>query len=181
MASDLTALPATITGGTTVEYRLTLPDYPASVWDMTLLLVGPTPASQVASKDGDTHVITLSAAKTGGLAGGVYTFTHRATSNGVVEDAETGVVRLNVDPAQVTDGRTDNEKALAVARAAFSGTLADGMQSFQLFGRAVAMHSPKELLDVIARLERAVAAERRRKKGRSPLGRVIPTSFGSRG
>lgn len=181
MATDLTALPSPITGGTTVEYRRDLPDYPASQWNLTLYLSGPTVTSQVAAKDADTFVVTLSAAKTGGLAAGFYTFTERVDRGGVVTDVGKGTVHVLPDPAQITDGRSANEKALDVARAAFEGTLADGMQSFQLFGRAVAMHSPKELLDVIARLERAVAAERGRRKGRSPLGRVIPTSFGSRG
>ena len=74
MAEPKAYEPEKLTSGVTWKWKKTLSDYPASEWTLTYYFrkSGATATSFSASADGDTHLVTVTAATTAGYAAGVY-------------------------------------------------------------------------------------------------------------
>jgi len=74
MADPKSYEPEKLTSGVTWKWKKTISDYPASEWTLTYYLrkSGATATSFSASADGDTHLVTVTAATTAGYTAGVY-------------------------------------------------------------------------------------------------------------
>ncbi len=178
--SDLTALPESIVAGTTVEYTLSLPDYPASAgWTLKLYLAGISTLAKDAVASGDDFTVTLIDGDTGNLAPGVYQFAHRVAMAGKTYQVECGSVTVEPNIGTAADGDLASweEQALTAVRAAIKGGLSRGMAEFQILGRAVKYFTPRELRETELWLSRKVAARQGRASG---LGRQHRISFAPR-
>lgn len=164
--SLLTALPAEIVAGVTIDYTLSIPDYLASQgWTLKLFLAGPGVMNKAAAAVGDAFHVTLTATETGPLATGLYQFAHRVSKAGEVHEVERGkvVVLPNLETVGAGDLASWEEAALTAVRAAIKGALDGKMASFTIYGRQVQYFTPKELRETEVALAQRVA--RRRGKG----------------
>lgn len=175
--SELTAVPASFSAGSTLAIRFTLPSYPGPTWTATLYLNGKSVLSKAAVANGADHVVALTATETAALLAGNYRWILRAATagNDSVVDVAAGTVVVLANPvsAAAGDGQTFEEKALALVEAALLGCLPSGMETFQIAGRAVSQIPITDLLKVRAQLRQAVALQR----GSTHLGRTILGGF----
>ena len=116
--TTLNALPDSFPAGTTVEYTLSPPDYPASAgWTLKLALAGPSQLSKNATASGDDFLVALSAGstETGGLLPGLYRWSHQVSLAGKVYEVGSGTVVVTANPALATGNsqQSHNEKMLA--------------------------------------------------------------------
>lgn len=171
---NLTAMPAEFTAGTTVTYRRSLPSYPASAWDLTVYLTGKSAYSVIATKDGDTFVVTIPA--NASIAAGGYVLTERVTGpSGRVEDATVASVTVRPDPATATPGSQQSweEKMLQVFEDLIAGRLVKDVHSYQVDGLAVVKMDMEMLLKYRNQFKMAVLKQR----GKFSMGTLINTTF----
>jgi len=175
--NDLTAMPAQYVAGNSLTYTVTLPDYPASQYTLTLWLAGgstPTKLSKAASASGDSFVVHLSGGDTEGglLPAGVYVWVHRLTKSGVAVDVERGTVNVlpNIAVAGASAFQSDIERQLAIVEAACEGRLTEGMESFIIHGRSVTLIPMSQLWKIRGQLR---AQLKRIRNGGEPIARRV--------
>lgn len=170
--STLSALPAAFLAGTTVKYTRSLADYPATGgWTLKLALAGPAAFSKDAAASGADHAVELTATDTV-LAPGVYQWSEQVRNGaGVIYEVASGTVVIRANPGSATGASQQSwaEKTLAVVEAAIAGTLAGGLQSYQIHGRAVNRIPLEDLLKLRNTLRAQVAREQ---YGAEPMSSV---------
>lgn len=181
--SDLTNLPASITAGTTTAYTKTYDDYPASAWDLKLIIAGAAVVIVDAVADGDAFVVTLTPALSRDLAAGVYRWVERVTEQAPGErvlDVDSGTVNVAADLAQAApgDAQTWEEKQLPKVERAIEDLTTSGMTSYQIGTRAATMLDLSDLLTLRDRLKAAIARQRNPGRSSTPvLFGFSPTGF----
>lgn len=133
--------PEKLTSGVTWKWKKTISDYPASEWTLTYYLRkdGATATSFSAAADGDTHLVTVTAATTAGYAAGVYDIIGvvvKAAEKYVVFD---GIFEVLTNPATAGayDPRTHARRVLDLIEAAMEGRIPNGMESYSIGGRSI--------------------------------------------
>lgn len=148
MLTELTALPESFSAGTTVAYRKSFADYPASAgWTLTLWLAGATVTSIEAASDGDEFVVTIAATDTASpFAPGLYKYVERVSYDGDVYEVGSGTVSIEDNLAEATDGSSQVwlERAVEALQAHLEGRLSAGLESYSIAGRAVSKIPIKE-------------------------------------
>jgi hypothetical protein len=165
--NELSALPDCFAAGTTVSYRRSLSEYPATAgWELRLYLAGVSVLSELAAADGADHVVTLTAAETAPLGAGTYTWEERVSQGSEVHTVASGTVVVEPDIATATAGDLQSweEKTLVIVEAALSDTLATADESYQIHGRAVSKYDKRELLKIRDSL--LVRIQRRKRGGK---------------
>lgn len=170
--------PPAVTAGTTLTYRRHDARYPASqgwVYTLAMRIPGYTPVA--ATADGDAFVFAIPAADTAPWPAGTYAFSERVTLGDEVHELRCGTltVRPNLaSPLVGSDGRTHNERTLALLDAAIEGRVVDGIENYSIAGRAVSKIPIKDLVELRDKYRMYVALERGR-------GRLAPVhiSFGT--
>lgn len=158
MATELTELPESFAAGTTVTYRRTFTDYPASDgWALTLYLAGASAVSVEAIPDGDDFVVTIAAAEI--FEAGVYKFAERVLKDDEVYQVAAGVVTITPDLSSATPGSQQEwlERAIAALKAHIEGRLPAALQSYAIAGRQVAKMDIKEASGLLADYEARLA------------------------
>lgn len=176
LVDSLTALPARFAAGTTVKYRRSHADFPASAgWSLTLHLVGPAVKQWSAAADGAVFVFTLPAADTAPLVPGSYRWIERAKKGAEEYDAAAGMLTVTVNVAKAGVGELQSwaEKALVEARNALSALISGRVQTFQIGTRAFSKLDLPELRKLVVELEARVARE----QGSGQLGRLHQFRF----
>lgn len=162
MAQELSALPDSFSAGTTVRYRKSFSDYPASSgWTLKLHLAGPGHVSKTAVPDGNDFVVTLDAADTpAGFAAGLYKWVERVSNaGGEVYQVDAGVVDVTSNLEEAPDGAEQEwlEPAIATLKVAIQNQMASGIVSYQIAGRGVTKETRAEALKTLAALESRLA------------------------
>ena len=141
MAEPKAYEPEKLTSGVTWKWKKTISDYPASEWTLTYYLRkdGATATSFSATADGDTHLVTVTAATTAGYAAGVYDIVGvvvKAAEKYVVYD---GIFEVLTNPATAGayDPRTHARRVLDLIEAALEGRIPNGMESYSIGGRSI--------------------------------------------
>ena len=177
MSQELTALPSSFAAGTTVTYRKSFDDYPASEgWTLTLYLAGANVTQVEAVPDGDDFVVTVGADVTAdGFAPGLYKYAERVSKSGEVQEVETGVVTVLPDLTVAGDGDEQEwvEESIAALKAHIRGRLPAGMQSYSIAGRTVSKLPLEEAMKMLTQLEARL--ERLKRPGK--LTRTVYTQF----
>lgn len=140
--SELTELPERFAAGTTVSYRRSDPDHPASAgWSLKLYLAGPSELNVAAVASGDEFVITLTATATAALASGTYRYDELATKSPEMVSVASGTVIVDPNLATATGGalQDEDERELADVRARITTITQSGVQTYQVDGTSV-MH-----------------------------------------
>ncbi len=178
MTTELSALPDSFSAGTTVSYRKSFSDYPASAgWTLTLHLAGVNILTKAAAADGDDFVLTLAAAETDTeFSAGLYKWVERVSNaGGEVYEVASGVVTVLSNLATATAGSEQEwlERAIVALKAHIEGRLPDGMQSFQVAGRAVSLIDPTDAVRLLNTFESRLA----RLANPDQVTRQVLTSF----
>ena len=190
MATRLTAVPDRINAGTSVELTLGYTDYPADGgWTLKVYFNGPT-ANQVVIENaevvanGKMFDVSISAAKTttmgtGAPANGLgLHWVARVTKTGVVKDADEGDIIVDPDPATAGAYQSQAEKELITVNAAITARLAgNGIESYQIAGRAATYYSLTDLYSIRSSLESIVNAQKR--PGRIQVAHAVFTGTGA--
>lgn len=158
-----------IVAGDTLTHTVTLTDYPASEgWVLSFRLAprgAGTAATFDATADGDDHAVSVAAATTAGWAPGEYTAAAWVTlgAERFSIASESGQVRIWPNPATIsagTDTRTEAEKALADARAAFAAW-SPTQKGYMIGGRQMYFNTPGQIIQVINHWSSEVEREKR--------------------
>jgi hypothetical protein len=159
-AVPLSAMPGAFAAGTTLTYTKSLSGYlPSAGWAMTLYLGGVELLAPVsASTSGDAFVVSIAASATSPLDPGNYYWEERVTKGAEEYVADSGYVEVlpNVKSAVAGTFETFEEKQLAVVEAAIAKRLPEGMESYQIAGRAVTLVPEKELWEIRTKLINAI-------------------------
>jgi hypothetical protein len=165
---ELTAPPDSFSAGSTVVYRRSLPDYPASAgFVLALHLRGPGALDVEADADGDDFVVTLKGSETADLAAGDYTWLEDVDDGSGDGPWDVGgpgtlIVTANLRTAAPGDLQSPDEAELAQVRAQIAKILESGIQRYGVDATQVEHPDLKALYARQAFLERRIARRRDR-------------------
>ncbi|MDP7052409.1 MAG: hypothetical protein QF600_10820 [Verrucomicrobiota bacterium] len=129
-----------LTSGVTWKWKKTISDYPASEWTLTYYLRkdGAAATSFSASADGDTHLVTVTAATTAGYAAGVYDIIGVVVKSAEKYVVYDGIIEVLTNPASGSayDPRSHARRVLDLIEAAMEGRIPKGMESYTIGRRS---------------------------------------------
>lgn len=166
--------------GNTWDFSVCAPDYSAADgWALRLYLVprftSPVQATveleSVAAADGSSHRFQLSAAQTAAYKAGQYGFQTNAVRGSEVYTLDgtfwSGEVTLSPNPATLAQGadtRTEEVIALAAIRAVLANRATVAQKKYTIADRSLELMPLSELLQLEARFQNLVNAQRGRSK-----------------
>jgi len=153
MSTELTAFPESFPSGTTVKYRKTLSDYPASGGGtLTLHLAGAKNLDATAQADGDDYLVTLTPAATAALPAGLYRWVERWSDGTDVLQVGEGVTTITPDLAASAEGSQQEwlDRVIAALEAHIEGRLPAGIESGQIAGRLISKIPIKEAVQLLS-------------------------------
>lgn len=141
MSNELNAIPIEFPGGTTVAYRKSFADHPASAgWAMSLFLAGASVLEVPAEADGDAFVTTITASLTSNpFVAGMYEWSEQVSKDGEVYQVASGKVTITPNLAEAAPGDRQSylERSIPILEAHLEGRHAAGMDSYVVAGRQV--------------------------------------------
>lgn len=163
---ELTAIPLQIVRGTSLDYRRTYADFPASAgWTAKLWLAGASVVGIDGVADGDSFDFSLTVAQTTALAAGVYLWEERVIRSPEEKVAADGTVGILETAKNAAAGAlvSFEAKLLAAVEAAIFlrtgvglATPIDILDAYQVHRRQVTKMSLRELMTLRADLKRSV-------------------------
>jgi hypothetical protein len=155
-------MPTQITAGDSLAVTLSLTDYPAPTWSVSLALAGPSIVSTASVASGTSHALTLTTVQTAALDPGLYQYRLRATSSTEAITYESGTLTVAQDLATAAAGDLTSyaEQMLAVCRTARQNVLTGEMKPYMVGGRQVQLHTLDEIAREEARWQSRVNIER---------------------
>lgn len=132
-----TTEPTDLLAGDSWEWDRSVPDFPASSWDLSYHFLGPERFTITAQKDGDTFQIRVPASETTMRSAGPYRLVGRVTDGTDTYTVYEGPVVIRPDPATSVPTLSHAERTLAVIEAAIEGRLTADIEDYQVAGRAV--------------------------------------------
>jgi len=172
--------PEVFIAGDTVEFQISLPDYPPSAgWVLSYTWTNAAGVfNGLGVDDGaGNFLVTLDAADTLAYAPGRYGYQGRVFLAGVRKTVREGwtTVQLSAEDAAPQDVRTIDEKLLDAVESALLGRMNTDQASYSVGGVSISRLSPAELLtardQLIAKVQRLRDAEAVRK------GRGVSTTI----
>lgn len=160
--------------GDTLDFRTTVPDYPASDgWTLTYKLIPRTSGSVIsfnAGVDGDEYRAQVSALTTAAWAPGEYSWAAYATLGGDRFTVETGTIKVLPDPGAATswDNRTHAQKTLDAINAVIENRATKDQSEYSIAGRSLKLTPVDDLLRLRDLYEQKVAREQLRAQGINP-------------
>ncbi len=181
----MNTLPDAIKGGATLNYDLSLPDYPASAgWVVTLYLNGASATySAAATADGDQHLLQVPSSTTETWVVGDYSWQIWAALGSERYPVQEGQIKVQAGlpgAAAGTDTRSDAQIGLdnirAMMLALTGGSQASGgVKRYRIGGRELERYGMEELRSLETRYITLVKAEKA--AAAIAAGRPNPRSF----
>lgn len=179
-----TVVPKTFTAGETVKFNITDPDYPASAGTLSFFWTNADDAfgDTTSTADGDTFNIVVTAALSGAITAGTYSYQGRYTSNVGSEEtiirAGTTVVNPEFTTAQF-DNRTTAKKMLDAIDATILLLTAQTNVAMSIQGRSQQSQALSEAFATRDKLKAEVRAEQVAESIANGMGNpnVIRTRF----
>lgn len=178
--SDIpTSEPSALTQGDTVQWRKSLPDYPASSgWSLAYTLVNASGKLTIGSTaDGDDHLVGATAAVSAAWTPGAYEWQARVTkgSGASLEAHTVGRGRITVEASLSAlsaglDTRSTARKALEAIEAYLADANNLKASSYEIAGRSLNRYPITELL----KLKSHYQAEVRREDAASRMAAGLP-------
>jgi len=170
------APPIIATAGDTLSWRKSFPDYPASAWTLTYILINAAAKYTVtATADGDEHVVSAAAATTAAWLPGVYTLVGAVSDGTDRHTVSSSAITISPDLAAQASGydaRSTARKAMDDLRAALAQWIATQghITTYTIDGVSQTFASAADLRARITWLEKEVAREDAAAKMASGLG-----------
>jgi len=171
----MTHIPSIISAGLTLSLTLRPSKYPAGAWSLVLLLRGPASYNLASTAQGESHVLTASAAETSSWLPGLYSYSLRAKAGDNVVELENGQLQVNPDLATLDgtyDPRTQAQKILDAVEAVLEKRATSDVQRYTINNRELWRTPLEELIKLRDKYRAIVQREKAKKAGR-PLGRII--------
>lgn len=164
--------PITFRAGDSAGWTKSLPAYPSTDgWLLHYRLLWPTGSAVeiTTSATGVDYTVALTAANTANWAAGsasLVSYVKKgsgANEERVTLDRRDVTILPDLTTATTYDGRTQNQKALADAKAALAAYMANGQMhvgEYDIAGRKMKFRTSSEIIDLINHFEREVARDR---------------------
>lgn len=154
--------------GDSLNFATSTPAYPASAgWVLSYYLVprtaGNTPITLAATAEGDAHRVAIAASTTANWAADNYNWAARVDKAGEKYTVDQGQITIKANPftaAAGYDGRTQAEKALDDAKAAFA-SFNPTKSRYRIGERELVFNTKAEIIGAIHYWQNEVARERR--------------------
>jgi hypothetical protein len=163
--TTLTAVPASMYAGDSLDLLISLADYPASDgWVLTYAFrkESGTAISLTSTASGANHLLSATAATTGGWVAGVYGGVGRVALGATVQTVWTGNLEVKPDLSTAGDNydaRSHNQICLDAIRAVLRGKATRDVLSTVIAGQSITRLSPAQLRAEEAYYEARVDAE----------------------
>jgi hypothetical protein len=162
-------IPKSIVSGDTISWTDQLPQYPASLWQLSWAIRGNSVLDAIATADGNDFVTEISANSSASLVSGVHHWQAYVTQGTDRTTIGNGAIEVIQDLATATtgyDGRTEAQKLLAAVETALNAIAKGEMvQSYSIKGRSLSKYSLTELIQLRDRLKGEVARQAASKSG----------------
>lgn len=182
MATLSLITPSKITAGESLEWLISLDDYPASEWTLSYALVnsaGRIAITGAQYQSGDTHHISVSTTTSAAYTAGVYSYQAYVSKTGAKKVVETGTIEVLPDFSTKSSGYDDRSFAktcLDNIEAVLENRASAAQLEYTIAGRQLKFVPPGELLDLRNRFRAEYRAEEREKQrrnsGKSLFGQV---------
>lgn len=163
-------IPKSIVSGDSVTWTDSLPQYPASSWQLSWAIRGNSVLDEIATADGDDFVTVISSVESATLSTGVHHWQAYVTQGATRTTIGNGAIEVIRDLASTPagyDGRSEAQVMLdAVSQAIVAIGNGELIQSYSIKGRSLTKYSLTELIQLRDRLKGEVAREAARKAGR---------------
>lgn len=175
-------LPATIPAGMTFSRTVTLADYPAPAWALSVVLRGAGSIDLAATANGTAHVLAADADTTGAWPPGDYWFSGRVTNtaDGTVSEVNFGQVKVLPNLADASagfDGRTSAQRGLDSIEAVLENRATKDQQRYTINNRELWRTPIPELLLLRDRYRVDVRREKAAAAGVSLFGAAVRVRF----
>lgn len=173
-------LPNKIQAGVTLDIPITLTEYPAPDWTLTVIMRGPGSIDLAAAQDENQHVLTETAIETQSWQPGDYWYAVRVTDGTDVIQLDEGTVTVSADLAQASegfDGRSHAERTLEAIEAVIEKRASIDQLRYKINNRELERMQPSDLFRFRDYYKNLVNRERMAKKGQSLLGRKVLVRF----
>jgi len=141
MAEPKSYEPEKTTAGVTWTWKKTLTDYPASEWSLVYYLRrnGQTLTSFSGTADGDSFLVTVTAATTAPYTAGTYDFIGWVTKGTEKHEVFNSTLKVLPNPTNSSayDPRSHSQKVLDLIEAAMEGRAETGIESYSIGGRSI--------------------------------------------
>lgn len=165
--------PTSFRAGDTVTWTRTEPDYPASAWTLSYVLVNSSAKiSFDATASGDDHVAARTAAQTATYTAGIYKWVSRVTDGTTVTTIDHGTVEILADliAGAAADQRSHAKIMLDAIESLLQGKASKDVSSYSVAGRALTKLTPDEIEMWRDKYRAEYAAERRKERIRDGRG-----------
>lgn len=172
----MASIPSQISAGLTFEAVLSVPEYPAPGWALSLALRGPASIDVDGTGESSEHRIAADAATTSDWVPGAYWYQVRATDGTDVQLVEEGQVRILEDLAAAApgfDGRSHAEKVLEAIEAVIEGRASLDQSHYTINNRSLTRTPVADLLKLRNQYRAEVRAQRMAKRGRGAARRHL--------
>lgn len=158
-----TSVPASVTAGDTLTWRISLADYPASDgWALKYRLISLSNKYDItAAADGDDHLVTVAAATSAAYVAGAYAWIAYATKGTERYTIGQGSLAIQADLAAQAAGydtRSHAKKTLAAIEAWIEAR-DPGVAEYEIAGRRMKYIPKAELLAMRSRYQAEVRSE----------------------
>ena len=153
--------------------------YPAPTWALSVLLRGPQAINIAATPDDDKHHLVVAATDTSAWAAGQYRFSVRVTDGTSTHEAESGLVVIEADLADMADGTdtsTYAQTSLAAIEAVLGKRATQDQQRYTINNRELWRTPIADLISLRNYFRAEVRRERDAKRG-SLFGRQVRVTF----
>lgn len=163
MAQIPTSVPASITAGDTLQWRISLADYLASAgWTLKYRLINSSAKYDItAAADSDDHLVTVAAATSAAYIAGTYSwqaYVEKATERFTVASGSIIVKPDLAGAAAALDTRSHARKMLAAIEAWLEGR-DPGVAEYEIAGRRMKYIPKNELIALRSRYQNEVRQE----------------------
>ncbi|PIQ26137.1 hypothetical protein COW64_12390 [bacterium (Candidatus Blackallbacteria) CG18_big_fil_WC_8_21_14_2_50_49_26] len=158
-----TTVPVNVTAGDTLQWRISLADYPSSAgWVLNYRLINSGGKYDIASAaDGDDHLISVDAATSAAYAAGTYSWQAYVTSGSQRFTVANGSIIIKPNLAAQSSGldtRSHAKKMLAAIET-WLESRDPGVAEYQIAGRVMKYIPKNELIALRSRYQHEVRAE----------------------
>jgi hypothetical protein len=155
--TNLAALPDAFSAGTTVSYLKSYSGDSNAQWTLHLYLAGVQALGFTGVAEGTGWRITIDPSAI--EKAGTYRWVERLEKTSAVIDVASGLVIVTPDLAAAADGDLQSwaEKTLPIVELALSNRIPNGMESYQIAGRAISKIPISELMKIRAQLVTLIA------------------------
>lgn len=173
-------IPPSIAAGLNLDRLVTLVDYPAPAWGLSVVMRGASVIDLVATAEGSLHRLTASAATTAAWLPGSYAYSVRATRGADRFQVEGGSLTITPNLAAAEagyDGRSQPRRTLDAINAVLEKRASQDQQKYVINNRELWRTPIPDLLMLRDRFAAEVRREDAAARGKSLWGPAVRVRF----